>query len=57
MALIVQREANLTTSDSLRGKPQLCHTCRERKTGVFTLDAEQKPMCNDCHVSLRGRPI
>lgn len=55
MALIVQREG-LTTTDSMRNKPMLCHACRTRKTGVFTLSADNKPMCGDCAAAI-GRPI
>jgi hypothetical protein len=54
MALKVERVG--TTSDSIGTKPNLCHTCKERKTGLFTTDVYGKPMCYDCAV-IAGRMV
>ena len=50
MALRVEYKG--TTSD-MKSKPNLCHTCRERKEGLFTVDVYGKPMCYDCGVAAR----
>jgi len=47
MALKVERRG-LVTSDNLVSKPLLCHTCKERKPGLFTTDGNNKPQCPDC---------
>ncbi|HEX9015553.1 MAG TPA: hypothetical protein VF960_06045 [Chloroflexota bacterium] len=57
MALIVQRERGITTSDSMKSKPRQCFTCKERKTGLFTVDANGNPLCSDCHERIRGVPL
>lgn len=54
MALKVERVG--TTTDTMGSKPNLCHTCKERKTGVFTLDVYAKPQCGDC-ARAQGKPI
>jgi formylmethanofuran dehydrogenase subunit E len=55
MALIVQRE--ITTSDSIKkSKPPICRTCRERREGLYTLDANGQPLCSVCAERI-GRPI
>ena len=51
MALKIERRG--TTSDSITGKPNLCHTCKERKQGIFTTDVYMKPMCYDCAVAAK----
>ena len=33
-----------------------CHTCHERKAGLFTLDVQHKPICADC-ARKAGKPI
>ena len=50
MALKVEREG--VVSSAMDAKPMLCHTCKLRKTGVFTTDVYGKPMCYDCGVRL-----
>jgi hypothetical protein len=37
-----------TNTDTAGTKPMQCWTCKDRKTGVFTVDAYGKPMCPDC---------
>lgn len=54
MALIVQK-SQITTSDG-PVKPNLCHTCGERKPGLFTHDVYGKPQCADC-ARASGKPI
>lgn len=54
MALKIEQRG--TTSDGIQSKPMLCHTCKERKTGVFTIDVYGKPMCHDCAVAA-GRAV
>jgi len=46
----------ITTSNLGSNKPPVCHTCKERKTGVFTFDSYGKPQCGDC-ARAEGRPI
>jgi len=53
MALRVEYKG--TTSET-KGKPNLCHTCKERKDGIFTTDVYMKPMCYDCAVKA-GRMV
>jgi hypothetical protein len=47
MALKVERRGGVVTTTSLQ-KPNLCHTCGQRKPGLFTVDAYNKPLCSDC---------
>jgi hypothetical protein len=54
MALKVERRG--ATSQNLTGKPEMCHTCKERKPGLFTTDVYMKPMCYDCAVKA-GRMV
>jgi hypothetical protein len=54
MALKVERRG--TTTDNISSKPSLCHTCKERKEGLFTVDVYGKPMCYDCAVAA-GRMV
>ena len=54
MALKIERRG--TTSDNLNQKPNLCHTCKERKTGLFTVDVYNRAMCYDCAVAA-GRMV
>ena len=36
-------------------RPALCHLCRERKTGVFTINVNGQTVCADCGgSSVRG---
>ena len=57
MALAKPKEWTGTTSGGLVGqKPLLCHTCKERKHGLFTIDPYGNPQCADC-AAARGRPI
>jgi len=37
-------------------KPSQCMTCKQRKTGLFTIDANGKAMCADC-ARAANRPI
>ena len=54
MALVVERR--VTTTNSIEPKAQLCHTCRERKSQLFTIGVDGKPICADCCRKI-GRPI
>lgn len=54
MALKIERRG--TTTETITGKPPLCHTCRERKPGLYTVDVYNKPMCYDCAVAA-GRMV
>ena len=47
MALIKNR-VSLTTAADIESKPRICHTCKERKTGIFRMDAYGKAQCFDC---------
>lgn len=53
MALLVQRPPRAKVGVT---KLPLCHTCRENKSGLFTIDSQGKPRCADCS-ALVGRPI
>jgi hypothetical protein len=54
MPLLVQREG--TTTTNLTEKPQMCYTCKTRKTGLFSVDGNGNPRCADCCRAV-GRPI
>lgn len=54
MALIVDKTGVVTTASM--AKPMLCHYCRERKLGPFTVSPENKPTCADCAAKM-GKPI
>lgn len=54
MALKVERTG--TTSTNLDNKPNLCYTCKQRKTGLFGIDGNGNPRCADC-AKAAGRPI
>lgn len=52
MALRVERKGDPITTAGLE-KPLLCHTCKQRKTGIFTTDPYNNPMCHDCAVKAK----
>lgn len=54
MALVTTR--NLDAQGKAPRKLPVCHTCLERKEGLFTLDSNGKPQCGDC-ANRQGRPI
>jgi len=54
MALKVERVG--TSTDTIAGKPPLCHTCRQRKEGLYSVDEYMKPRCADC-CRVAGKPI
>lgn len=54
MALKIERTG--TTTDTMANKLPLCHTCRERKEGLYTVDEYMKPRCADCSRAV-GKPI
>ena len=54
MALIIQKQEGTTTATV--SKPQLCHTCRLHKQGLFRRDVYGKPQCADC-ARMAGHPI
>lgn len=54
MGLVIERVG--TTTDSLKSKPRICFTCKQRKTGLFGLSPNGDPMCGDCLRAI-GRPI
>lgn len=47
MALKVEMRG-LNTTESVVSKPTLCHTCKQRKLGVFDADPNGNPRCPDC---------
>lgn len=47
MAIIQNRVYTGTTSTS-KDRPMTCHTCKEKKTGVFGMDSNGRPCCFDC---------
>ena len=55
MALVVERQGQGTTSE-MQNKPQTCFTCKQKKEGLFTLSAQNQPMCADCARTAK-RPI
>ena len=57
MALKVERRGGPNTTDSMAAnKPALCHTCKQRKPGLFTTDVYGNPQCADC-ARAQNRPI
>lgn len=54
MAVLQQNKGEPPQSG--QGKPQPCNQCRERKTGLWTVDPNGKPICADCARKM-GRPI
>jgi len=53
MGLAVPR---MTTSKGIVRRLPECHTCRERKGGLFTVNANGKQICADC-ARKAGKPI
>lgn len=53
MALVTNKSFNGTTTAP---KLPVCHTCLERKAGLFTLGPDGKPQCGDCAAG-QGKPI
>lgn len=56
MALRTEKKGQPMTTTAMNQKPRLCHTCKERKQGLFTVDAYANPMCADCARAAK-RPI
>lgn len=56
MALKVEKRGDPINTAGLSGKPHLCHTCKLRKTGLFTVDVYNNPQCADC-ARAQNRPI
>jgi hypothetical protein len=54
MGLIVERKRG--TTEPMAEKPQMCWHCKERKQGLFTIDANGNQICADCADQMR-RPI
>jgi hypothetical protein len=46
----------MTTSKTIVHRLPQCHTCRERKGGLFTVDVNGRPQCADC-ARKAGKPI
>jgi hypothetical protein len=56
MALKVEHRGDVVTTGSLNPKPQMCWTCKMRKTGLFDVDPNGDPRCSDC-AAAQGQPI
>lgn len=55
MSIILRDQVN-TTESLKKPTPQACHTCKQRKEGLFTMDPNGRPQCAGC-ARAAGNPI
>ena len=48
MALKIEKRGEGMVKTTDPPKPHLCHTCKQRKTGIFGIDPNGNPQCGDC---------
>jgi hypothetical protein len=55
MALKTETRSGLITTAGVAARLLLCHSCKQRKGGVFDLDPNGNPRCPDCQMEQNGK--